>query len=200
MSLPLASLFGPDAVSYRLSDSNAKAAIVHPANRAKVDEAAPHLPVVETGPQFDALCSGPGLDQALDTRGRGCRLPRIHLRTTGPPKGALHAHRSLFGHLPAFDCYYEFAPRPGDLIWTPADWRGMGGLMDVLIPAWYYGIAVLTAEDDFDPAGSFGLMAEHGVTLAFLPATALKMMRASGASRSDLSLRAIFTRWGASGV
>ena len=27
--------------------------------------------------------------------------------------------------------------------------------MDVLIPAWYYGMAVLTAEADFDPAGLF---------------------------------------------
>ena len=193
VSLPLASLFGPDAISYRLSDSGANAAIVHPANRAKVREAAPHLPVIETGAEFDALCSGPGLDTALDTGAEDPAYLIYTSGTTGPPKGALHAHRSLFGHLPAFECYYEFAPRPGDLIWTPADWAWMGGLMDVLIPAWYYGIAVLTVEDDFDPAGSFDLMAEHRVTLAFLPPTALKMMRASGAGRSDLLLRAIFT-------
>lgn len=193
VSLPLASLFGPDAISYRLSDSGANAAIVHPANRTKVDEAAPGLPVIETGPEFDVLCAGPGLGPALDTAAEDPAYLIYTSGTTGPPKGALHAHRSLFGHLPAFGCYYEFAPRPGDLIWTPADWAWMGGLMDVLIPAWYYGMAVLTAEDDFDPAGSFDLMAEHGVTLAFLPPTALKMMRASGVSRSDLSLRAIFT-------
>ncbi len=65
--------------------------------------------------------------------------------------------------------------------------------MDVLIPAWYHGMVVFTAEDDFDPGGSFDLMAELGVTLAFLPPTALKMMPASGVSRPDLSLRAIFT-------
>ena len=193
VSLPLASLFGPDAISYRLSDSGAKAAIVHPANRAKVNEAAPRLPVIETGPEFDALCSGPALDLASDTAAEDPAYLIYTSGTTGPPKGALHAHRSLFGHLPAFECYYEFAPRPGDLIWTPADWAWMGGLMDVLIPAWYYGMAVLTVEADFDPAGSFDLMAEHGVTLAFLPPTALKMMRASGAGCSDLSLRAIFT-------
>ena len=35
---------------------------------------------------------------------------------TGPPKGALHPHRSLFGHLPGFESYYEFAPRPDDII------------------------------------------------------------------------------------
>ncbi len=67
VSLPLASLFGPDAISYRLEDSGAKAAIVHPANRAKLDEAAPYLPVIEMGPEFDALCSGPGLERPFET-------------------------------------------------------------------------------------------------------------------------------------
>ncbi|NIR38442.1 MAG: AMP-binding protein, partial [Actinobacteria bacterium] len=65
--------------------------------------------------------------------------------TTGPPKGALHAHRSVFGRLPAFELYYELFPQPGDRIWTPADWAWIGGLMDVLIPAWYFGAPVVTA-------------------------------------------------------
>lgn len=66
--------------------------------------------------------------------------------------------------------------------------------MDALIPAWYYGMPVLTSEEErFDPGAAFDLMADHRVTLAFLPPTALKMMRASGVTRSDLSLRAIFT-------
>ena len=81
-----------------------------------------------------------------------------------------------------------------DIIWTPADWAWIGGLMDVLIPAWYYGMSVLTADHDFEPEWAADLMEEHGVTLAFLPPTALKMMRAAGVSRADqLSLRAIFT-------
>ena len=133
------------------------------------------------------------MERPLET---GAEAPAYLIYTsgaTGPPKGALHAHRSLFGHLPGFESYYEFAPRPDDIIWTPADWAWMGGLMDVLIPAWYHGMIVLTAEDDFDPGGSFDLMAELGVTLAFLPPTALKMMRASGVSRPDLSLRAVFS-------
>ncbi len=194
VSLPLASLFGPDAISYRLSDSGAKAAIAYPANRAKVDEAAPHLPVIETGPEFDALCSGPGLDLALDTAAEDPAYLIYTSGTTGPPKGAMHAHRSLYGHLTGFECYYEFPPQPDDVMWTPADWAWLGGLMDALIPAWYYGIPVLTSEEErFDPGAAFDLMAEHRVTLAFLPPTALKMMRASGVNRSDLSLRAIFT-------
>ena len=193
LSLPLATLFGPDAISYRLSDSGAKAAIAHPDSRAKLEEAAPHLPVIETGPEFDELCSGPAMAPA-DTDGEDPAYLIYTSGTTGPPKGALHAHRSLFGHLTGFECYYEFPPRPDDVMWTPADWAWLGGLMDALIPAWYYGIPVLTSDEErFDPGAAFELMAEHRVTLAFLPPTALKMMRASGVKRSDLSLRAIFT-------
>lgn len=194
LSLPLATLFGPDAIAYRLSDSGAKAAIVHPDSRAKLEEAAPHLPTIATGPEFDALCSGPPMEAPWDTGAEDPAYLIYTSGTTGPPKGALHAHRSLFGHLTGFECYYEFPPEPDDVMWTPADWAWLGGLMDALIPAWYYGIPVLTSERErFDPVGAFDLMAEHRVTLAFLPPTALKMMRASGASRPDLSLRAIFT-------
>lgn len=194
MSLPLATLFGPDAISYRLSDSGAKAAIVHPDSRAKLQEAAPGLPFVETGAEFEALCSGVGLERPVDTRAEDPAYLIYTSGTTGPPKGALHAHRSLFGHLTGFECYYEFPPEPDDVMWTPADWAWLGGLMDALIPAWYYGIPVLTTEEErFDPGAALALMAEHRVTLAFLPPTALKMMRAGAVTRSDLSLRAIFT-------
>ncbi len=193
VSLPLASLFGPDALAYRLADSGAKAAIVSPANVDKVREAAPDLALVVIGEQFDALAS---TAMGFSARATDAGDPAYLIYTsgtTGPPKGALHAHRSLFGHLPGFESYYEFAPRPGDVIWTPADWAWIGGLMDVLVPAWCFGMTVLTADVDFDPHGAADLMARHGVTLAFLPPTALKMMRAAGVSRDDLSLRAVFT-------
>ena len=194
ISLPLATLFGPDALSYRLSDSGAKAAIVHPDSRSKLEEAAPDLPAIGTGPEFDAMCSGPRLARTHDTASEDPAYLIYTSGTTGSPKGALHAHRSLFGHLTGFECYYEFPPRPDDVMWTPADWAWLGGLMDALIPAWYYGIPVLTCEEErFDPEAAFDLMAEHRVTLAFLPPTALKMMRVCGVGRSDLSLRAIFT-------
>lgn len=65
--------------------------------------------------------------------------------------------------------------------------------MDVLIPAWYYGMTVVTTDADFDPVGAIRLMADEQVTLAFLPPTALKMMRAADVGSPDLALRAIFT-------
>ncbi len=214
VSLPLASLFGPDALAYRLEDSGAKLAIVSPDNLDKVREAAPGLDVVVTGEDgdFGRLLAGPAV-AAVDTAADDPAYLIYTSGTTGPPKGAVHAHRSLIGHLPGFECYYEFAdhapegrydratlphtgppaPASADLIWTPADWAWIGGLMDVLIPAWYFGMAVLTAEGDFDPRRAADLIGEHRITLAFLPPTALKMMRRDGVRLDGAALRAVFT-------
>jgi acetyl-CoA synthetase len=193
VSLPLASLFGPDALEYRLTDSGAKLAIVSTDNRDKVAEAAPDLRTIGTGAPLLEAMSGPPLDAVADTAAEDPVFLIYTSGTTGPPKGALHAHRTIFGHLPAFELYYDFAPHPGDVIWTPADWAWIGALMDVVIPAWYHGMTVLTADMDFEPHAAVRLMAEQHVTLAFLPPTALKMMRAAGVDGSGLDLRAIFT-------
>jgi acetyl-CoA synthetase len=44
--------------------------------------------------------------------------------TTGHPKGALHGHRVLPGHLPGMEMPHDFFPQAGDRFWTPADWPG----------------------------------------------------------------------------
>src|SRR5207253_5269201 len=72
--------------------------------------------------------------------------------TTGPPKGALHAHRVLLGHLPGIEFPHEFLPQPGDRFWTPADWAWAGGLLNVLLPGLHYGVPVVAQKfDKFDP-------------------------------------------------
>ncbi len=214
ISLPLADLFGPDALEYRLSDSGAKLVIATPETVDKVGDAAPGLPRLVTGSELNQrMKASSDVFRPVETAAEDPAYLIYTSGTTGPPKGALHAHRSLFGHLPGFECYYEFADaspegradlatlphhssvtRREDVIWSPADWAWIGGLMDVLVPAWYFGMTVVTADHDFDPSWAADFMAEHGVTLSFLPPTALKMMRAAGVSRADdLSLRAVFT-------
>ncbi len=203
VSIPLAALFGPDALAYRLGDSEAKVVLTTPENVEKVREAVglagTGAEIVVTGDgtpghrSFADLLSGSDRFMPVDTDAEDPVFLIYTSGTTGPPKGALHAHRTLFGHLPAFELYYEFFPRPGDVHWTPADWAWIGGLMDVLVPAWYHGAPVVTADHDFDPQWAMDLMAERRITCAFLPPTALKMMRATGAARDDLAVRAVFT-------
>ncbi|MFT6583843.1 MAG: acetyl-CoA synthetase [Alphaproteobacteria bacterium] len=98
--------------------------------------------------------------------------------TTGPPKGALHAHRTLLGHLPGVEFPHDFFPKPDDLFWTPADWAWVGGLIDVLLPALHHGVPVLAHRArKFDPEDAFRLIADFKVRNAFIPPTALKLMR-----------------------
>jgi acetyl-CoA synthetase len=64
------------------------------------------------------------------------------------------------------------------VFWTPADWAWIGGLFDVLLPAWHHGVPVVARRSaKFDPEAACALMARQGVRNVFLPPTALKLMR-----------------------
>ncbi len=79
-------------------------------------------------------------------------------------------------------------------MWTPADWAWAGGLLNALMPSLHAGVPVLAHRfERFDPDKAAALMARHGVTNAFLPPTALKIMRSVGglATRHALRLRAV---------
>src|SRR5262249_29361659 len=114
--------------------------------------------------------------------------------TTGPPKGALHAHRVLLGHLPGIETHHEFLPQPGDRLWTPADWAWAGGLLNVLLPGLHYGVPVVARRfDRFEPEEAFALMARMEVCNAFIPPTALRMLRSvpNPQGRHALKLRSV---------
>ena len=80
--------------------------------------------------------------------------------TTGAPKGVLHAHRFLLGHLPSFELHHH--PLGADDIgWTPADWAWIGGLMDMAMPCLFYGLPVVAQRfPKFDPKAAFDLIAD----------------------------------------
>ncbi|TMD75317.1 MAG: AMP-dependent synthetase [Chloroflexi bacterium] len=97
--------------------------------------------------------------------------------TTGPPKGVLHGHRVLIGQASGFRMCHEFPPRRGDLMWTPADWAWIGGLVNTLLLAWLHGVPMIAApRRGFDPEWGLALLARFGVRTTFLPTTALRMM------------------------
>ncbi len=205
VAVPLFTLFGPEALEYRLENSGAKALVTDAGGVAKVAEIRENLPDLSLvlsidGPGEGALDFhgeiGKASDRftAVDTAADDPALIIYTSGTTGPPKGALHAHRTLLGHLPGVELPQEFFPQEGDLFWTPADWAWIGGLIDVLLPAWHHGVPVLACRlAKFDPEEAFALMAEFGVRNAFMPPTALKMMRrvASPRERWNYALRSI---------
>ena len=190
VAIPLFTLFGTEALRYRLTNSGAKAVVTDGGNLSKVLEIRADLPDLKTvvvtdggAPEgvldFQRLLDG-GKDtfSPKKTRAEDPALIIYTSGTTGPPKGALHAHRVLPGHLPGVEFPHDFFPQKGDRFWTPADWAWIGGLIDVLFPAWHHGVSVVAHRaKKFDPEEAFALLARHRVKNAFMPPTALKLMR-----------------------
>jgi acetyl-CoA synthetase len=204
VAVPLFTLFGIDALRFRLTDSGIRILVTNQVGLAKINQIRADLPELEHVLCIDADAGGQGrfLDLAArcsdqfvprQTRADDPALLIYTSGTTGSPKGALHAHRSLVGHLPGVEMSHDLLGEPGDLMWTPADWAWIGGLMDVLMPAWHHGIPVLAHRfEKFDAEAALNMMARHGVRNAFLPPTALKMLRAvPDIRRWKLNLRSI---------
>ena len=102
--------------------------------------------------------------------------------TTGAPKGALHGHRILTGHLPGVEMSHDFLGQDGDVIWTPADWAWIGGLFDVLMPGLALGVPVVAARmPKFSVEECGRICREGGVRNAFFPPTALRMLKTADA-------------------
>src|SRR6185312_15651628 len=69
-----------------------------------------------------------------------------------------------------------------------------GGLFDVLLPSLHHGVPVVARRiEKFDPDDAFALMQRAGVRNAFIPPTALRMMRAAPSPRGryDFKLRTV---------
>ena len=190
VAIPLFTLFGTDALEYRLANSAARAVVTDAANLPKVMEIRDNLPdlktILVTGGNkddnvqgfWDLIEKGSSAFEPVNTRADDPALIIYTSGTTGPPKGALHAHRTLLGHLPGVEFPHNFFPRENDLFWTPADWAWIGGLIDVLFPSWHHGMPVLAHRaKKFDPENAFHLIAKYNVRNAFMPPTALKLMR-----------------------
>jgi acetyl-CoA synthetase len=200
--VPLFTLFGEDALHYRIENSGARAVITDGANLPKI------AAIRETLPDLVQVWSidGPG-DGAADLHGDMDRAsdtcPLIDSGpddpafisytsgTTGPPKGALHGQRVLLGHVPGVQLFYDFWPQPGDRIWTPSDWAWLGGLGNIMMPALRFGVPLVAHRfDKFDPERAFALIRDQNVTSAFLAPTVLKLMRQAKAP-PDLPLRSV---------
>lgn len=207
ISLPLFTLFGDEALEHRLANSAAKLVVTDFDGAEKLARIRDRLPALRTVLVIghdrgdagnvsyeDQLARAADRFEPVLTRADDPAMIIFTSGTTGSPKGALHGHRVLRGHLPSIDFIHDGFPKPGDLHWTPADWAWIGGLFDMLFPSWFHRVPVVAYRSrKFDPEFAMSLMADLGVQNVFLPPTALRLLKAAGVRSGQVRLRSMLT-------
>lgn len=203
VAVPLSVLYGSDALRFRLDDSGTKIVFADPDVYEEVRDAIETVDSVEyvIGMGKEPETSNQAISERF-TDLRGSRQfesvktksddPAVLIYTsgtTGRPKGVLQTHQYLLGHLPCVQMALEFPWHEVDpVLYTPADWAWVGGLYDVLLPAWHYGLPVVGYKSTgFDSQTTFELIDRYGVTYPLLTPTMLKMMAQEETSTYDLN-------------
>jgi acetyl-CoA synthetase len=124
--MPLSMLFGPEALEYRLQDSEAVVAICDESSIANVTQVRAQCPLLRTVVGVGAAAAQADLGWEAQRASLGVEFTPADTQaddgavliytsgTTGPPKGALIPHRALVGNLPGFVCsqnWFGFDPK-----------------------------------------------------------------------------------------
>ncbi len=211
VAMPLSMLFGPEALEFRLQDSDTKVAICDESSIANVLSIRSTCPKLRHVLGVDGAAARADLDYAKALAQVAQGLPLAPTRaqepavliytsgTTGNPKGALIPHRALIGNLTGFVCsqnWFGFDGRDNAgteaVFWSPADWAWTGGLMDALLPTLYFGRPIVGFNGRFGPQAALELMQRFGVTHTFLFPTALKAMMKAFPGTASATVRSQF--------
>ena len=192
--------FGPDGLSYRLADCDAKLVFTTPENRETVSRALESAPSVEhvvvvsddgRGIRRGDVSYHAAVDDApreydvVRTGGDDDALLYYTSGTTGPAKGVLHEHRWVAGV--AATQKYSVDVQEGDLYWSTGDLGWLTGPINTL-GAWFWGATLFTYEGEFDPETWASLLDEYPITILFSVPTVFRMLRANEDVFDDVSL------------
>jgi acetyl-CoA synthetase len=205
IALPLALLFGVEALEYRLRTAGASVVITNTFGLDRISHIRERLPDLSEVICVDGdrqgvryfsglLQSHPPVFEVAKTAPHDPALMIFTSGTTGPPKGALHGHQVLAGHIPGMQFAHEGFPQAGDKVWTPSDWAWAGGLLNALLPSLLLGVPVVSSPaQKFDADMAYRIMAEMKVRNGFIPPTALRLLKSVPDPRAkyDLVLRTI---------
>ncbi|GAA5236351.1 AMP-binding protein [Verticiella sediminum] len=201
--VPLSPQLAPDALEARLRDSEAHIAIVDASSRITLATILHRCPALQQiiGIGFadehtlawrSLLARQEDRFTPVDTAATDPALLLYTAGTTGPPRGALHAHAALIGALPGFVAGQDWFPQGGDSLWSAFDWASPGGLLGGVLPTLYFGRPLLAAQGRITPARTLELLGRYRIRCAVLsPSLLAGLMQADIPLGAPLALRSI---------
>jgi acetyl-CoA synthetase len=203
VSMPLPYTVEINSLRYRLDDASATGLVVHADKldnvRGLLDEikSLKYLLVVGEADTGDGVVRlNPTLDtystvyDPVETIPDDTSTIFYTSGNTEKPKGAVHGHGFLIGHVPGYQILYNFQME--GVYYTPADWGWGSGLIDLVTAALYNGQPVVGFNrGPFEPEEQCELLEKYGITHSFMPPTALNMLRDIDDTEYDLGLEIV---------
>ena len=199
--VPLAPLFGPEALQYRLADSGASVLVTSAEHVSKLDgEAVPALETVVVVDGTDSIAPDDrpdGIDiesydvirraatefDAVDSNPSDTYAIKYTSGTTGQPKGCPSTHEGTV----RLHSYFEHVVdlRPTDNYFVAASPAWSYGFTVGMLAAGLRGTAAGCYRGPFDPERLLETFERFEVTNAMVPPTGLRKLRASSVSPED---------------
>ena len=181
ISVPLFTLFGPDALRLRIGDCNPTIMITNSEKaelaRSVAADGKPRIVVADDG-LLDVIKQFPGT-YAPKTKANDMAVFQYTSGTTRElPEAVKHSHRTLVTLM--FAALYGTGVRPGDEFFCPSSPAWGHGLWHGTLAPLAMGVTTGTFAGRFDPVRLMKALDEFGITNMSAAATHYRMMKNSG--------------------